>query len=72
MVESGFGRRFHGLNHFEVGFFFTSLELIIFMRASSQNFVENHQFDVFLSYFKQILESHFFHITYLHATCTVF
>ena len=48
------------------------LEFIIYLRPSSQNIVENHQFNVILSYFKQILESHLFNITYLHTTSTVF
>ena len=52
--------------------FFIFLEFIIYLRASPQNFVKNHQFNVILSYFKQILDSHLFNITYLHATCTVF
>ena len=53
-------------------FSFIFLEFIIYLRASSQNFVENHQFNVILSYFKQILDNHLFNITYLHTTCTVF
>ena len=57
MVEFSFGRRFHDLNYFEVGIFFIFLEFIIYLRASSQNFVENHQFNVILSYFKQNLDN---------------
>ena len=52
--------------------FFIFLEFIIYLRASSQNFIENHQYDVILSYFKQNLESYLFNITYLHFTCIVF
>ena len=54
MIEYGFGCRFHDLNYSEVGIRFMFLEFIIYLRASSQNFVENHQFTVILSYFKQI------------------
>ena len=53
-------------------FSFIFLEFIIFLRASSQNFVENHHIDIILSYFKQILDNHLFNITYLHTTCTIF
>ena len=53
-------------------FSFIFLEFIISLRASSQNFVENHQFNIILSHFKQILDNHLFNITYLYTTCTVF
>ena len=53
-------------------FFFILLEFIIYLRASSQNFVENHELNVILSYFKQIVDNHLFNIIYLHTTCTVF
>ena len=52
--------------------FFTFLEFIIYSNASSQNFVEYHQFNVILSYFKQNLNNNLFNITYLHTTCIVF
>ena len=52
MVVSGFGCRFHDLDYFEVEYFNIFLEFIIYSRASSQNFVENHDFNVILSYFK--------------------
>ena len=52
MAKSGFGRRFHDLKYFEVGFFFIFLEFIINLRAPLQKFVEKHQFNVILSYFK--------------------
>ena len=52
MIESGFGSRFHDLNYFEVGIFFYSLEFIIYLRAPSQNFVENHQINVIFSIFQ--------------------
>ena len=42
------------------------------LRASSQKIVKDHQFDVLLSYFHQILDNGLFNITYLHTTCTVF
>ena len=59
MVESGFERRFHDLNYFEVDFFpFTFLEFITYSRASSQNFVGNHQFKVLLLYFKEFSDIH--------------
>ena len=41
-IEYGFGSRFHDLNYSEVGIRFMFLEFIIYLRASSQNFVENH------------------------------
>ena len=53
-------------------FSFTFLKFIIYLRASSQNFVEIHQFNMILSYFKQILDNHVFNITYLITTCIVF
>ena len=47
-------------------FSFIFLEFIISLRASSQNFVENHQFNIIILYFKQILDNHLFNmITYL-------
>ena len=50
MIEYGFGRRFHDLKYIKVGFF--PLELIIYLRALLQKIVENHQFNVILSYLK--------------------
>ena len=41
MIEYGFGHRFHDLNYFEAEIFFH----IIYLKASSQNFVETHQFN---------------------------
>ena len=72
MIKFGFGRRFHDINYFEVMIFYIFLEFIISLKASSQNFVENHQFYGILSCFKQILERHLFNITYLHTTYTIF
>ena len=63
---------FMTLTIFELKFSFIFLELVIYLRASSQNFGEVHQFNVILLYFKQILDNHWFNITYLHTTCTVF
>ena len=63
---------FMTLTNLELEFSFIFLEFIIYLRATSQNFVENHQFNIILMYFKQILDSHLFNITYLHTTCTVF
>ena len=54
MAESSFGRKFHDLNYFEVISSFIFLEVIIYLRASSQKFVENHQFNEILLYIKQI------------------
>ena len=48
MVEFFFQCTFHDLNYLEVGFLFIFLDFIIYLRASSHNFVENHQFNVFI------------------------
>ena len=72
MVESSLDIDFMTSNILELEFSFIFLEFIIYLRASSQNFVESHQFNVILSYFKQIWDSHLFNITYLHTTCTIF
>ena len=53
-------------------FSFIFLVFIVYLRASLWNFVENHQFYVILSYYKQILDNHLFNIPYMHTTCTVF
>ena len=53
-------------------FSFIFLEFIIYFRASSQNFMKNHQCNVILSYFKQILDNHLFNITYLHIASNSF
>ena len=42
MTEYDFEHKFHDLKCFEVG----NLEFIIYLRPSSPNFVENHQFNV--------------------------
>ena len=68
MVEYSFGLKYHDPKCFEVGVFLMFLEFNINLRASSQNFVENHRFDVVLSYFKHILDMYQFNITYLHIT----
>jgi hypothetical protein len=68
MVESGFGRLdFMTLIILNLEISFIFLEFVICLRASSQNFMENHQFNVILSYFKPILDNHLFNITYLHT-----
>jgi hypothetical protein len=72
MDEYGFGHKSHDLNYLEVGIFLIFPNFIIYLRASSHNFVENHQFAVILSYFKKNLNIYLFKITYLHTTCTVF
>ena len=72
MIKSFFAIDFITLTILELDFFFRFLEFIIYLRASSQNFVENQQFNAILSYFKQILDNHLFNITYLHTTCSVF
>ena len=65
---------FMTLTIFKLELSFIFLEFIIYLRASSQNFVVNHQFNVILLYLKQISDSQLtiVHITYLHTTCTVF
>ena len=63
---------FTTLNILKLEFYFVFFESIIYLKTSLQNFVEKHQFNVILSYFKQILESYLFNIIYLHTTCTVF
>ena len=59
------GVDFMTLTILKLEFSFIFPEFVIYLRASSQNFVENHQL-------KQILDNHLFSITYLHTTCTVF
>ena len=63
---------FMSLTTLKLKFSFIFLEFSIYLRASSQNLVENHHFNIILLYFKQILDNHMFNITYLHTTCTVF
>ena len=63
MAKFGFGRRFHDIKYFEVGFIFMFLEFIINLRATLQKFVEKHQFNVILSCFKQILDNYVFNIS---------
>ena len=41
MTKFSFERRLHNLKYFEVGFSFIYLEFIIWLRAKSQDFVEN-------------------------------
>ena len=72
MIESDFECRFHDLDYLEVGILFHIFEFIMYFGASSQNFVENNNFYIILSYLKQILDNHLFNITYLHTTCTIF
>ena len=48
MIKSCFGRRFHDLKYFQVGILSIFLEFIMHFGASSQNSVENHQFDVII------------------------
>ena len=56
---------FMTLTVLKLEFSFIFLEIIIYLRASSQNFVENNQFYV-------ILDNRLFNITYLHTACIVF
>ena len=72
MVEYGFGRKFMTLTILILEFSFIFLKFITYLRVASQNFMENHQINVILLYFKQILDNHLLNITYLHTTCTVF
>ena len=55
MVECGFGRWFHDLKYFKVGFNlnFIFLEFIINLRASLQKVAKKHELYVVLSCFKQ-------------------
>ena len=73
LIEFGFECRFHDLNYFEVGFFFMFLEFIFYLRASSQKLHKKTQtLCNFILYFQQILDIHWFNITYLHTTCIIF
>ena len=72
MVESILDIYFMTLTILKLEICVKFLVWIIYLRASSQNFVENHQFNIILSYFKQILDNHLLNITYLHTICTVF
>ena len=66
MTKSGFGCGFLSLN---LKFVFIFLEFIRNLRSSSSLFfVENHQFNVILSYFLKKLDDYLFNIT----TCTIF
>ena len=53
-------------------FSFMFLKFIVYLSASSEDYVTNHQLNVILSYSKQVLDNHLFDITYLHTTCIVF
>ena len=57
---------FMTLTILKLEFSFMFLEFVIYFKASSQNFVENHKYNVILLYCKQILDIHLFNITYLH------
>ena len=63
---------FMPLTILKLEFSFIFFEFIIYLMASSQNFMENYQFNIILSCFKQILDNHLFNITYLHTTCKIF
>ena len=52
MIEYGFERKFHDLKTFEVGNFSIFFGFVITLKASSQNFVENHQLNVIYHIFK--------------------
>jgi hypothetical protein len=58
MVDCGFGCKLHDLQCFDDFFSFIYLEVITNLRASSQIFVRNHQFNVSSLWFKQILDSY--------------
>ena len=58
---------FMTLTILKLEFSFIFLEFIIYLRASSQNFVENHQFNVILSYFRQSLVQ--YHLLAHHLHC---
>ena len=40
----------------KLGFSFIFLEFIVYLRASSQNFVENHKFNVILLYLEKYIQ----------------
>ena len=67
MANSSFGHRFHDLKYFEVGFFSIFLEFIINLRENSQRFFERNQFNIILSWLKQILDDYVFNL----FTCTL-
>ena len=50
MAKYGFGRKFHDLKYFEVGFFFVFLEFTRSLRVSLQKFVE------------KLIQCNFYHI----------
>lgn len=54
MAKFGFRHRFHDFKYFDVRFYFINLEFVINLRSSLQKFVENNQFNINLSYLKQI------------------
>ena len=63
MAKSTFEHRLHELKYFEVGSPpFSSLNPIYY-EGNITKFVENHQFNVILSCFKQILNNHVFNIS---------
>ena len=70
MARSSFGRQFKTLNILSLDFF-TFLEFIIHLWSSSNILVENHQYNVLLSCFKQffwqlLVQSNHLH-THLHS-----
>ena len=71
MVESAFGHRFHDFNYFEVRIFFHILGIHFLIEGIITKLCGKPSIYCLL-YFKQILDSHLFNITYLHTTCTVF
>ena len=64
MARFGFWRKFCDLNYFD-------LEFITHLRSSSNNFVENHQANVILSYFKKHFDSYLLNATTCTPTWTV-
>ena len=60
---------FMTLTILKLEFSFIFFEFIIYLRASSQSFYENHQFNVFLLYFKYNLDNHLFNIVVARWWC---
>ena len=73
IAKFGFGHRFHDLKYFEVGFFFHVCWIPNKLEGHHcRFFVENYQFNIIWSCFKQIVDNYLFNCTYSHTTCTIF
>ena len=65
MLVSGFGRVIHDRKYFEVEISIIFLQFITYLRAHHK-IVENYQFNIILSYIRQISR------TYLHTIYNIF